>query len=360
MATLRCNAIKSGYVKQVSAGAVFPTAANTWYKVDGEEVTGNKRYLFIGFENNLNGIRHRPLQDAVFTGFVKLHNSGYGIYADACDSDFDPATLTYNNKPNRLDIGSGHLYGIAKGNVEERDFDFKNNGGSLYNLSRFAYAILKNRVIRLSGYNSTPREDDDYQSAQVVLSDGVSPPYLTITYDDTSFITSQIGLLTGLPATVNNGAPQTITWEDVFPELFYQGMSFELTATASSELPVEYTSSDVTIARIEGTTLYPLAAGTVTISALQNGNEFYFAADSVKKQLIVSPIPTTYGEYQAAFCDGDSVEFAGKWYFVATEDSVLVPVQAAYLPVKLINITILQGSSRPGPAVCGSMQSWTA
>lgn len=213
MATLRCNAIKSGYVQQVSAGAVFPTAANTWYKVDGDEVTGNKRYLFIGFENNLNGIRHRPLQDAVFTGFVKLHNSGYGIYADACDSDFDPATLTYNNKPNRLDIGSGHLYGIAKGNVEERDFDFKNNGGSLYNLSRFAYAILKNRVIRLSGYTSTPREDDDYQSAQVVLSDGVSPPYLTITYDDTSFITSQIGLLTGLPATVNNGAPQTITWE---------------------------------------------------------------------------------------------------------------------------------------------------
>ncbi len=123
---------------------------------------------------------------------------------------------------------------------------------------------------------------------------------------------------------------QTITWEDVFPELFYQGMSFELTATASSELPVEYTSSDETIARIEGTTLYPLAAGTVTISASQEGNEFYLAADSVKKQLIVSPIPTTYGEYQAAFCDGDSVEFAGKWYFVATEDSVLVPEKNIY------------------------------
>lgn len=130
---------------------------------------------------------------------------------------------------------------------------------------------------------------------------------------------------------VENGQlTQTITWEDVFPELFYQGMSFELTATASSELPVEYTSSDETIARIEGTTLYPLAAGTVTISASQEGNEFYLAADSVKKQLIVSPIPTTYGEYQAAFCDGDSIEFAGQWYFVATEDSVLVPEKNIY------------------------------
>ena len=123
---------------------------------------------------------------------------------------------------------------------------------------------------------------------------------------------------------------QTITWEDVFPELFYQGMSFELTATASSELPVEYTSSDETIARIEGTTLYPLAAGTVTISALQNGNEFYFAAEPVEKLLIVSPIPTTYGEYQAAFCDGDSVEFAGNWYFVATADRVLMPEKNIY------------------------------
>ena len=123
---------------------------------------------------------------------------------------------------------------------------------------------------------------------------------------------------------------QSITWDDVFPELFYKGMSFELTATASSELPVVYTSSDETIARVEGTTLYPLAAGTVTIIASQAGNEFYFAADSVKKQLVVSPIPTTYGEYQASFCEGDSIEFAGKWYTAAVEDSVTVPEKNIY------------------------------
>ena len=123
---------------------------------------------------------------------------------------------------------------------------------------------------------------------------------------------------------------QSITWNDVFPELFYQGMSFELTATASSELLVVYTSSDETIARVEGTTLYPLAAGTVTIIASQAGNEFYFAADSVKKQLVVSPIPTTYGEYQASFCYGDSVEFVGKWYTAAVEDSVTVPEKNIY------------------------------
>lgn len=117
---------------------------------------------------------------------------------------------------------------------------------------------------------------------------------------------------------------QTITWDDIFPELFYYGLSFEMTATASSELSVVYTSSNEAIARIEGTTLIPVSDGTVTITATQPGNEFYFPADPVEKQLIVSPIPTTYGEYSASFCDGDSVEFSGKWYTAATEEEVTV------------------------------------
>jgi hypothetical protein len=33
---------------------------------------------------------------------------------------------------------------------------------------------------------------------------------------------------------------------------------------------------------------------------------------------------TTYGAYQASFCEGDSVEFEGKWYSVSTEENVLV------------------------------------
>ena len=125
---------------------------------------------------------------------------------------------------------------------------------------------------------------------------------------------------------VENGQiAQTITWNDIFPELFYYGLSFEMTATASSELPVVYTSSDESIARVEGTTLIPVSAGTVTITATQPGNdEFYFAAEPVEKQVVVSPIPTTYGEYSASFCDGDSVEFAGKWYTAATEEEVTV------------------------------------
>lgn len=133
---------------------------------------------------------------------------------------------------------------------------------------------------------------------------------------------------------------QTITWNDIFPELFYQGMSFEMTATASSELPVVYTSSDETIARVEGATLYPVAAGTVTITATQAGDEFYFAAQPVEKQVVVSPVPVTYGEYKISFCEGDSVEFAGKWYSAAVEDSVAVPEKNIYGGDSIVLLTV--------------------
>ena len=134
---------------------------------------------------------------------------------------------------------------------------------------------------------------------------------------------------------------QHITWNDVFPELFYQGMSFELTATVSSELLVVYTSSDENIARIEGTTLYPMAAGTVTITASQSGNEFYFAAEQVEKQVVVSPVPSTYGEYQASLCEGDSIEFAGLLYYAATVENVIVPEKNIYGGDSIVTFTII-------------------
>lgn len=40
--------------------------------------------------------------------------------------------------------------------------------------------------------------------------------------------------------------------------------------------------------------------------------------------------PVTYGEYNASFCDGDSVEFAGKWYTTAVVETVLVPEKNIY------------------------------
>jgi hypothetical protein len=61
-----------------------------------------------------------------------------------------------------------------------------------------------------------------------------------------------------------------------------------LTATASSELPVVYTSSAPAIATIENGSLHILGAGSVTITASQPGNENWLAAPAVPKALVIA------------------------------------------------------------------------
>jgi hypothetical protein len=60
-----------------------------------------------------------------------------------------------------------------------------------------------------------------------------------------------------------------------------------LSATASSGLPVTYTSSNSGVVIIEGNIISIVGAGTATISALQDGNENYTPAVSVMQSLSV-------------------------------------------------------------------------
>ena len=79
---------------------------------------------------------------------------------------------------------------------------------------------------------------------------------------------------------------QSIIWE--------QDLNFSLadspvtlTATSTSGLPVSYSSSDTSIARIDGSTLHLLANGSCTILATCPGNNYYQAATPVTKTLTV-------------------------------------------------------------------------
>ncbi|MCQ2283045.1 MAG: T9SS type A sorting domain-containing protein [Bacteroidales bacterium] len=79
---------------------------------------------------------------------------------------------------------------------------------------------------------------------------------------------------------------QSIIWE--------QDLNFSLadspvtlTATSTSGLPVSYSSSDTSIARIDGSTLHLLAGGSCTILATCPDNDYYQAAAPVSKTLTV-------------------------------------------------------------------------
>lgn len=79
---------------------------------------------------------------------------------------------------------------------------------------------------------------------------------------------------------------QTITFNTLSNKTFGDS-DFQLTATASSNLPISYTSSNVNVATINGNTVTIVGAGTTTITASQTGNANYNAAQDVTQTLTV-------------------------------------------------------------------------
>jgi len=80
---------------------------------------------------------------------------------------------------------------------------------------------------------------------------------------------------------------QTITF-DALDAATYGDADFDLTATATSDLTVTYSSSDETVATVTGSTLTVLGPGTTTITAMQDGDDIYAAADPVMQDLLVN------------------------------------------------------------------------
>ena len=71
-------------------------------------------------------------------------------------------------------------------------------------------------------------------------------------------------------------------------------------------------------------------------------NKIYDTA-TIMVDVFVTPNPTTFGEYTAYFCEGDSVEFAGVWYYDATEEPEEVVLEGAniYQGDSVIMLTII-------------------
>ena len=80
---------------------------------------------------------------------------------------------------------------------------------------------------------------------------------------------------------------QTITFDGLDPVTFGDE-SFQLSATASSGLDITYTSADESVVTISGNTVTIVGAGTTSITASQNGNDDFFAAEDVSQELVVN------------------------------------------------------------------------
>ncbi|HRJ51632.1 MAG TPA: hypothetical protein PLE99_02605, partial [Candidatus Thiothrix moscowensis] len=82
---------------------------------------------------------------------------------------------------------------------------------------------------------------------------------------------------------------QTITFADLSNKILGDA-DFNISATASSNLTVSFSSQTPTVCTVAGTSVHLVAAGTCTIRASQAGNSTYNAAADVDRSFTVSPV----------------------------------------------------------------------
>jgi hypothetical protein len=130
-------------------------------------------------------------------------------------------------------------------------------------------------------------DGDDGISIQVQLNDG------------TTNVGTTFGFVQLTSQTISFGALSPVT---------YGGANFNLTATASSALPVSYTSSNPLVATVtpEGVVTI-VGVGSTSITASQAGNTVFNAALSISQELVVNCAASTAAISGAsAVCAGDS------------------------------------------------------
>ncbi|MBM3639430.1 MAG: hypothetical protein FJW98_08390, partial [Actinobacteria bacterium] len=96
-----------------------------------------------------------------------------------------------------------------------------------------------------------------------------------------------------------NVASQTITFNSLLAKT-YGDANFTVSATASSGLPVTFTSNDTTVCTVSGSTVTIVAAGTCSITASQEGNDSYTAATAVTRTFTVNKKTLTLSGLVAA------------------------------------------------------------
>ncbi len=108
-----------------------------------------------------------------------------------------------------------------------------------------------------------------------------------------------------------NKSSQTITFAALDPVL-NDAAPFSLSATASSALPVSYTSSNPSVAQVSGNTVTIFGVGTTSITASQTGNTSFHPASPVSQTLSVNranPLAMAGGPYTVVI--GQSLSLSG-------------------------------------------------
>lgn len=96
-----------------------------------------------------------------------------------------------------------------------------------------------------------------------------------------------------------------------------QSLAYSRLTGGVASVEGKFAWKDPTIVPEEGT-------HTFTVIFTPSDEAYYAPAETQVEVLVAQITPTTYGTYEGTFCEGDSVEFHGVWYYADTQEEVLL------------------------------------
>jgi hypothetical protein len=180
---------------------------------------------------------------------------------------------------------------IAAGDFSHNyiSYDSGNSWSTIPGLTDYVYSLNLSKSRIIAGLFDKIAISEDRGSTWTAYEFGNYFAEEIIISDDTLFV-----------GTIENGifASPILQKQDVeFPltDKTYGDEPFKLNATSSADLPIVFVVDTDTVISIAGDTASIVGSGTVTITAIQNGNLFY-APDTVSATLTVAPLITAVPE----------------------------------------------------------------
>ncbi|MDX2188842.1 MAG: sugar-binding protein [Bacteroidota bacterium] len=179
-------------------------------------------------------------------------------------TNYGTLTITAFNIPNSI-VGISIPSTITSGSILQLPIN-ANSGLPI------SYSTSNAQVISISGNMLIPLTNGVVTITATQAGNQYYLPAATVTYIVTNKMPLQNQSIIGF------NLPNSLT---------LGGSNFVLQATATSGLPLAYTSSDTNIVKITGNTLIPKKKGIVIIAALQSGNDYYNPAPTLTKSMTV-------------------------------------------------------------------------
>ena len=308
----------------VKEAGIFPASGIYWYVKESEDGVNWSGEIWKG-EDTKNITITDSIQLQPKTRFIRLCYSGNfgGVFHNITVTERDEFHAVDKSDENKevehLNFGENQVYTEKslsfdlkyanagyKVKVESNDSRFTVNPTSINTIGGCKYGKENISVT----YSSTTESETTGNNSYIVISDELAE---LNGHRDTVYLHAS-----------SYQPTQQLEWREDFkavekPTVRVKDGEITNAATASSGLPVTYTSSDTTViaVRNEGTVLLPKAAGEVTITATQVGNETWRPVSDTKT-FIVTDKTVQYIVWSDDLTDlivgGDNVNLTAKVY----------------------------------------------